>query len=471
MALAVSLRALAVDITVLPDEKLQQRYEALTHELRCMQCMNNSIADSPVGLASDLRREVKEQLIAGKTDDEIRAYMVQRYGNVILFTPPLNASSAWVWLLPVLAALAGLIIGVRIVRQRGKLVEQDDSVIDAEERPHDDPRLRAHRRNAGGGRGRAAAAAAAATPRRCAPGRRDGRRRRAASSLLLGGAGLYAAFSNYGWVDTPAVADTPAAMTARLAERLAHEPGKLEDWLLLGRSYAVLEQYPLAIRAYQRADRMANGPERRSHHGRGRVDAGAGFSTNSAAPPASCSNARWNSSPAIRKALFYSAFAALARGELPLARERFQRMLALNPPPEVRAHHREAHRGHRRGVQRRGLRRPQPLRACSDARADRGARHAGAGAGRQGARRARRLFVAARDPKSPGPPFAVKRLPAQFPGGRGAHGRRCHAGVAPHRGGPAARSGGARGARWHADRDAAATRSDKLAIMSARTES
>jgi cytochrome c-type biogenesis protein CcmH len=135
MSMALSLRALAVDITVLPDEKLQQRYEALTHELRCMQCQNNSIADSPAGLASDLRRQVKEQIIAGKSDDEIRAYMVQRYGNVILFTPAMNASSAWVWLLPGLAALAGLIVGIRIVRQRGKLVEQDDSVVEAEEIP------------------------------------------------------------------------------------------------------------------------------------------------------------------------------------------------------------------------------------------------------------------------------------------------------------------------------------------------
>ena len=128
-----SLRALAVDITVLPNEQLQQRYEALTHELRCMQCMNNSIADSPVGLASDLRRDVKEQLLAGKTDDEIRASMVKRYGNVILFTPAFNSASAWLWLMPVIGLLAGIFIAVRIVRQRRYLVEQDDSVVDGEE--------------------------------------------------------------------------------------------------------------------------------------------------------------------------------------------------------------------------------------------------------------------------------------------------------------------------------------------------
>jgi cytochrome c-type biogenesis protein CcmH len=92
-----------------------------------MQCQNNSIADSPAGLASDLRRDVQEQLLAGKSDAEIRDYMVKRYGNVILFTPPMDSSSAWVWLLPLLAAVVGLLIGIRIVRQRSKMVAQDDS--------------------------------------------------------------------------------------------------------------------------------------------------------------------------------------------------------------------------------------------------------------------------------------------------------------------------------------------------------
>ena len=133
--LLVSGTALAVDPTTLPTPELQARYEAMTHELRCMQCMNNSIADSPVGLASDLRRDVKELLLAGKTDDEIRAYMVERYGNVILFTPPMSGSSAWVWVLPGLAAIGGLLIAVRIVRRRSNLVEQDDSIVDGEEKP------------------------------------------------------------------------------------------------------------------------------------------------------------------------------------------------------------------------------------------------------------------------------------------------------------------------------------------------
>lgn len=129
-ALLIVRGAFAIDITVLPNEKLQERYEALTHQFRCMQCQNNTIADSPVGLASDLRRDVAEMLVAGKTDDEIRAYMVQRYGNVILFTPPFKGSAIWVWLTPLVALVGGIAVALVIVRRRGRLVATDDSPVE-----------------------------------------------------------------------------------------------------------------------------------------------------------------------------------------------------------------------------------------------------------------------------------------------------------------------------------------------------
>ncbi len=126
---------LAVDTTTLPTEVLQARYERLTHEIRCMQCQNNSIADSPADLASDLRRQVKELLIAGKTDREVREYMVARYGEVILFSPPFNQATAWIWLAPGIALVGGIIVGVVIVRRRAALVTNDDSVVAGEETP------------------------------------------------------------------------------------------------------------------------------------------------------------------------------------------------------------------------------------------------------------------------------------------------------------------------------------------------
>jgi len=129
-ALLIARGAFAIDITVLPNEQLQERYEALTHQFRCMQCQNNTIADSPVGLASDLRRDVAEMLVAGKSDDEIRAYMVQRYGNVILFTPPFKGSAIWVWLTPLVALVGGIAVALVIVRRRGRLVATDDSPVE-----------------------------------------------------------------------------------------------------------------------------------------------------------------------------------------------------------------------------------------------------------------------------------------------------------------------------------------------------
>jgi cytochrome c-type biogenesis protein CcmH len=120
----------ALDITVLPNDELQRRYEGLTHELRCMQCQNNTIADSPSMVADDLRREVKEMLIAGKTDAEIKQFMVDRYGNVILFDPPKTGSTAWIWITPGVLIIAGVFACVRIVRQRSALVATDDTTVE-----------------------------------------------------------------------------------------------------------------------------------------------------------------------------------------------------------------------------------------------------------------------------------------------------------------------------------------------------
>ena len=133
LLLGVAIPSAAFDIESMPTPEMQRRYDGLTHELRCMQCQNQSIADSPVGLAEDLRRDVREQIIAGKTDAQIRDSMVARYGNIILFRPPFTPSTAWVWVLPFLLLLFGVFVAVRIVRQRTALVASDDSVIEPDD--------------------------------------------------------------------------------------------------------------------------------------------------------------------------------------------------------------------------------------------------------------------------------------------------------------------------------------------------
>jgi cytochrome c-type biogenesis protein CcmH len=120
----------AVDPTQMPTPALQSRYLALTHELRCMQCQNESIADSPVDLAADLRRQVHDMLIAGKSDDDVRNFMVARYGEFILFRPRMSLRTAWLWLAPGVLILVGAFVAVRIVQQRSALVTQDNEPLE-----------------------------------------------------------------------------------------------------------------------------------------------------------------------------------------------------------------------------------------------------------------------------------------------------------------------------------------------------
>lgn len=120
----------ALDTTQLADPALQARYVALTHELRCMQCQNESIADSPVDLAADLRNQVREQLLAGKSDEEIRNWMAARYGEFILFRPRFAPRTAWLWLAPLLLLLLGAVVCWRIVRQRAALLATDPDTPD-----------------------------------------------------------------------------------------------------------------------------------------------------------------------------------------------------------------------------------------------------------------------------------------------------------------------------------------------------
>jgi cytochrome c-type biogenesis protein CcmH len=122
--------ALAVDPTELPDPTLQARYVALTHELRCMQCQNEALADSPVGLAADLRREVRDQLLAGKSDDDIRAWMSARYGDFILFRPRYSLRNSWLWGAPAVLLLIGTLVCWRVVRNRVTLLPADQEPLE-----------------------------------------------------------------------------------------------------------------------------------------------------------------------------------------------------------------------------------------------------------------------------------------------------------------------------------------------------
>ena len=109
----------------LVDPALQTRFERITKELRCLVCQNESIADSNVELAADLRKEVREMLVAGKSNDAIFAFMTDRYGEFVRFAPPLSPKTALIWGAPFFMLLLGGAIIFRIARQRSRMPIDD----------------------------------------------------------------------------------------------------------------------------------------------------------------------------------------------------------------------------------------------------------------------------------------------------------------------------------------------------------
>ena len=86
-----AMPSFAVDADdTLADPALRERYESVTRELRCLVCQNQTIADSDADLAKDLRREVREMLLAGQTDEQIRTFMTDRYGDFVLYRPQIG---------------------------------------------------------------------------------------------------------------------------------------------------------------------------------------------------------------------------------------------------------------------------------------------------------------------------------------------------------------------------------------------
>jgi cytochrome c-type biogenesis protein CcmH len=124
---SVAAPAPAVDANgQLQDHALQARFERITKELRCLVCQNESIADSNVELASDLRRQVREMLVAGKSDDSIFDFMTDRYGEFVRFSPPLEPKTLVIWGAPFAMLLLGIVVVYRIVRQRSRMPLDDE---------------------------------------------------------------------------------------------------------------------------------------------------------------------------------------------------------------------------------------------------------------------------------------------------------------------------------------------------------
>ncbi len=151
--------------------------------------------------------------------------------------------------------------------------------------------------------------------------------------LVGGSAGLYVKFSNWSWRRNPGVA-SPESPVEQIIGHLDAHPKDLNDWLKLGKSYVILQEYPLAVRAFRHADHLVGGRSAPALIGEAEAmilihdssldgQAGALIERALAIDP---------DSP---KALFFGAAEAMRRGDLPLAKARFSKLLAMNPPPDV----------------------------------------------------------------------------------------------------------------------------------------
>ena len=113
------------------DPELQARYDRFTRELRCLVCQNQTIADSNAGLASDLRDQTREMLLSGATDEEIVSYMTNRYGDFVLYRPPIKPKTWLLWFAPVLFLLLGIVFAARIIRHRSSSADLPSEGEDA----------------------------------------------------------------------------------------------------------------------------------------------------------------------------------------------------------------------------------------------------------------------------------------------------------------------------------------------------
>ena len=238
----------------------------------------------------------------------------------------------------------------------------------------------------------------------------------AALLLITGSAILYVTWSNWRW-RAAEPADSPRSMVARLARELEQNPKNLQGWLMLGHSYTVLQEYPLAVRAYERADRLSDGKSAEALIGEAEALA-LGDENELDGRAARLIERALVMAPDWGKALFFGAAIAERHGDLALARARFTKVLALNPPESIRPLLAQQ-------ISAIDAKLATPPSAGSESAPAGGAAANAASpvvrvnvtlapslaAAAGGAS----LFVFVRDPLKPGPPLAVKRLASHFP--------------------------------------------------------
>lgn len=130
-ALLVVMMAAHVVASAHADPALDARLKLLEEELRCLVCQNQSLADSNAPLAEDLRREVRELAATGKSDDEIKQFLVARYGDFVLYRPPVKSTTWLLWFGPLVLLGTGIVVWWQIARRRPRRDAPDGPNADA----------------------------------------------------------------------------------------------------------------------------------------------------------------------------------------------------------------------------------------------------------------------------------------------------------------------------------------------------
>jgi cytochrome c-type biogenesis protein CcmH len=118
----------AIDTTEpMADPEQQAMYETITQEVRCLVCQNQTIANSTAPLAADLRREIRRMIEAGQSEGEIKNFLVDRYGDFVLYKPLFRSWNILLWLTPAIFLLIGLFALTRVVQRRAQLPIDEDA--------------------------------------------------------------------------------------------------------------------------------------------------------------------------------------------------------------------------------------------------------------------------------------------------------------------------------------------------------
>lgn len=125
LILFLTLSVYAQEPFVFNDPAMQERFDVITFELRCPVCQNQNLADSDAPLAHDLRNQIYDMMMAGQSNDQIKKFMVDRYGDFVLYRPPVQANTWLLWLAPLIM----LIIGAWVLRAniKKRAVFQNDT--------------------------------------------------------------------------------------------------------------------------------------------------------------------------------------------------------------------------------------------------------------------------------------------------------------------------------------------------------